>query len=204
MISIKEQAKFMNKIRCMDCENFLKQYFLYSASPVIRGVKPSVLITLKNTCKEAFEEMKEMLCHNTGLKTEELYFRRDFFSILIYDENVLLKVLLSNKARELLNKRGYVKYDLDNLLKFLKYKFKTEKFPHEIGVFLGYPPEDVESFILHEGKNYTCCNYWKVYHNEEKAHETFRLIDEAKTYAIKLLSEQKSHIYQVAKLLKTI
>ena len=36
-------------------------------------------------------------------------------------------------------------------------------FPHEIGVFLGYPLEDVVGFIRHRGKCFTCCGCWKSY-----------------------------------------
>lgn len=36
-------------------------------------------------------------------------------------------------------------------------------FPHEIGVFLGYPLGDVVGFIENRGKNFTCCGCWKSY-----------------------------------------
>lgn len=36
-------------------------------------------------------------------------------------------------------------------------------FPHEIGLFLGYPPEDVEGFILQGPGLCKCTGYWKVY-----------------------------------------
>lgn len=36
-------------------------------------------------------------------------------------------------------------------------------FPHEIGVFLGYPLTDVVGFIENKGRNFTYCGYWKSY-----------------------------------------
>lgn len=36
-------------------------------------------------------------------------------------------------------------------------------FPHEIGVFLGYPLRDVVGFIENRGQNFTCCGFWKSY-----------------------------------------
>ena len=37
----------------------------------------------------------------------------------------------------------------------------ADEFPHEIGLFLGYPPEDVEGFIQEpNGQKYT--GIWKV------------------------------------------
>ena len=42
-------------------------------------------------------------------------------------------------------------------------------FPHEIGLFLGYPFEDVMGFIENKGENYLCSGCWKVYSCEQDA-----------------------------------
>ena len=46
-------------------------------------------------------------------------------------------------------------------------------FPHEVGLFLGYPYDDVMAFIEHEGRDYLCCGCWKVYSNQESAEACF-------------------------------
>lgn len=46
-------------------------------------------------------------------------------------------------------------------------------FPHEVGLFLGYPYDDVMAFIEHEGRDYLCCGCWKVYSNLESAKACF-------------------------------
>ena len=46
-------------------------------------------------------------------------------------------------------------------------------FPHEIGLFLGYPPEDVAGFVRHRGKGCKCVGYWKVYGDEAAARRQF-------------------------------
>ena len=46
-------------------------------------------------------------------------------------------------------------------------------FPHEIGVFLGYPIEDVKGFIESPHSGYKTVGTWKVYSNEECAAKTF-------------------------------
>lgn len=58
------------------------------------------------------------------------------------------------------------------------------EFPHEMGVFLQYPLDDVESFIKNGGKNFLISGYWKVYNNIEQARGIFQLLDEAKNRAI--------------------
>ena len=45
----------------------------------------------------------------------------------------------------------------------------TQGFPHEIGVILGYPVDDVIEFENHEGQNCKYCGQWKSYTDIEKA-----------------------------------
>ena len=47
------------------------------------------------------------------------------------------------------------------------------EFPHEVGVFLGYPPEDVDGFIGNRACGHKCVGCWKVYGEEEAARKTF-------------------------------
>ena len=50
---------------------------------------------------------------------------------------------------------------------------KSGEFPHEVGLFLSYPPEDVKGFIDHRANNFKCAGLWKVYGDEEKARLLF-------------------------------
>ena len=47
------------------------------------------------------------------------------------------------------------------------------EFPHEIGLFLSYPPEDVQGFIEHRAGNFKCVGTWKVYGDENRAKRLF-------------------------------
>lgn len=49
----------------------------------------------------------------------------------------------------------------------------SDGFPHEIGIFLGYPLVDVKGFVEHKGENFTCCGLWKVYGDPEEAQRLF-------------------------------
>lgn len=67
-----------------------------------------------------------------------------------------------------------------------------DKFPHEIGLFLGYPPEDVYGFI----NNKTCdCKYvgfWKVYSNLDEAKRTFAKFKKCTDVYSKVYERDKS------------
>ena len=51
-------------------------------------------------------------------------------------------------------------------------------FPHEIGLFLGYPPADVDGFINNPNEGFYETGYWKVYSNVESARLAFRRFKE--------------------------
>ena len=51
------------------------------------------------------------------------------------------------------------------------------EFPHEVGLFLGYPPEDVRGFIEHKYCGCKCVGSWKVYGDAQKAQEAFSRFD---------------------------
>jgi hypothetical protein len=68
-------------------------------------------------------------------------------------------------------------------LNCLKKKFETyRQFPHEIGLFLGYPVDDVLGFVKNKGQNYKFCGYWKVYGNVEKAKNNFYCYELCREY----------------------
>ena len=46
-------------------------------------------------------------------------------------------------------------------------------FPHEVGLFLSYPPQDVRGFIENHAVNYKCAGLWKVYGDEALARRLF-------------------------------
>lgn len=94
--------------------------------------------------------------------------------ILVYRESFLLACLKDKEVQEFLKDYGYLSYDLNNALEYLKIRLENQdQFPHEIGVFLGYPLEDIKCFIKNKGFNCKCIGCWKVYNNEDKAKQTF-------------------------------
>ena len=197
-------AGFTRQLKCLEDREYVEKYFLFSAAPVLTGAKPAALISLRRCCKAAWMEKRQKLLTMTGLWAEELYESEVTFSISIYDRELLSAALKTPTAKSFLNEYGYpAEGNLCSLLDSLKSRFRGGRFPHEIGVFLGYPPEDVDTFIEKSGRDFLCCRYWKVYHNEERARETFRFIDEAKERAINLLTRQIPN-HTVVKILKAI
>lgn len=68
----------------------------------------------------------------------------------------------------------------------------SEEFPHEIGLFLGYPSRDVEGFIKNKAKCAKCTGCWKVYGDETHAQKTFNKYKKCKAVYLKQFHAGKS------------
>ena len=89
---------------------------------------------------------------------------------------------------------------LESKLNRLAERIRHEsQFPHEIGIFLGYPTEDVIGFMENKGENYKLCGYWKVYGNAEKAKRTFENYDKCRMFLCNKLN-QGYNLYQALKI----
>lgn len=91
-----------------------------------------------------------------------------------------------------MHRLGYRDLHLERVLtkfrsRYIRYMQKKQQFPHEMGVLLGYPPEDVEGFIIYEGKNSLCEGYWKVYAEPKKKLRLFAQYDKAREWLLDLL-----------------
>ena len=69
--------------------------------------------------------------------------------------------------------RGYPAPDAERCLRCLAGRLGEGGFPHEIGLFLGYPLQDVLGFIENRGQGSKLVGTWKVYGDEEAARRTF-------------------------------
>jgi len=94
--------------------------------------------------------------------------------IYVYRPSRLMKDLQDEYASSLLEELGYEQPTPSRCIVELMQRLKKRgDFPHEIGLFLGYPPEDVEGFIKDGADGSKCVGFWKVYGDEEKAKATF-------------------------------
>ena len=84
---------------------------------------------------------------------------------------IKLKEDLSRKAaEEILAEKNYPVGQMEQCIVELTRRLKEqETFPHEIGLFLGYPPEDVEAFMKNGAAGAKCTGMWKVYGDVETA-----------------------------------
>lgn len=96
--------------------------------------------------------------------------------VYIYRPKKLASDLDKKESREILSRLGYGKcLEMESCIKRLSCKIRGCKdFPHEVGLFLGFPPEDVKGFIECRGKAFKMCGSWKVYGDTKTAKKLFR------------------------------
>ena len=94
--------------------------------------------------------------------------------IYIYRPGKLQSDLDVEEAKDILLRFGYEESSLDGCISRLADRiYECDEFPHEIGLFLGYPPEDVKGFIELGGRNSKASGYWKVYGDVDRAQKQF-------------------------------
>ena len=94
--------------------------------------------------------------------------------IYLYREKWLTQLVAEKERRAFLEQHGYYAERLPEMLEQLSQRFCLEQeYPHEIGIFLGYPLQDVVGFIENKARNYTCCGYWKAYGDPTAAQRRF-------------------------------
>ena len=89
--------------------------------------------------------------------------------LYLYRPKLLERDLRDPLSRKLLSECGYECEGANACLAKLISRMRTEEgFPHEVGLFLGYPPADVDGF-MHRKNGCKLCGLWKVYDDVQGA-----------------------------------
>ncbi len=146
-------------------------------SPTLASIKTAGLFnyyfSLKNEFEQSIQESNHQL-NSKGVFLEVLRLEDFHALILVYRESQLKKDLKNRGVAEFLSGYGYGMDSVAGCIRHLKQRFMAGKeFPHEIGIFLGYPLGDVTGFIENAGRNSICSGCWKVYSDECQAVKLF-------------------------------
>lgn len=150
-------------------------------SPTMAGIKTASLFTCPVEDKEelnaSLRRFNAILVPK-GLRILPVKYMEKRVLIYMYRPKRLKKDLENPLTKALLSELGYPVEDVDLCVAHMIYRVNASKdFPHEIGLFLGYPPKDVEAFIKNEAKNAKYVGTWKVYFDEENALKLFALYE---------------------------
>ena len=175
-------------VQGMDLKAIETQLALQCA-PLITGLKTSNLLIVQN---EKVRQVR-MLLRKTELAYFILFRGTEKTTILLFRHEPLSRYLQEPEVQKLLSKLGYDTRTFGKQVavfaeRYSNYMAGNGEFPHEMGVFLGYPVEDVKGFMENEGKNFLFSGYWKVYQDEAVKKDLFKKFDLAKETLIQLVA----------------
>lgn len=174
----------------------LEEYLIECCSPTLASIKTANLFNYPFSSEnELYSQLARWndILGARGVSITVLKQREHSALIYVYRRAKLKSDLENPEVRELLADCGYAKCDIDSAIGSLRRRlYDSDTFPHEIGVFLGYPIGDVKGFICNKGRNCKCEGCWKVYCNQREAERTFARYKECSRSYAKLWSNGRS------------
>lgn len=167
--------------------------------PALAGIKPANMICVK---KERLPLFKTLLKdYNNNMNRYDIYFSvinetETCYILLVYRRTKLMMHLNNLLVKEQLIADGYPNTNnLAEQINMLRKRFVDSSTPpDEIGLFLGYPMEDVLGFKENRGKGCLMAKYWKVYANVNETQKLFDRYDRCKAALINRISRGVSII----------
>ena len=154
-----------------------EDYLVRHCAPTLAGLKTGSLfacpVSYRKKLLNSVRQMNKQLV-SKGVRILPLRFTDGKALIYVYRPGKLSTDLSDSKAAAILQQQGYCTGSCEKCIVQLVRKLRREEeFPHEIGLFLGYPPEDVCGFMENKACNCKCVGCWKVYGDEEAAKKKF-------------------------------
>ncbi len=168
---------------------YVEHILVRHAAPCLAGIKPANLVAFPSNDISWCDTYNKLL-NVQGIFFTPLCLYRNRAQILIYQKDLLNARCSEPEIYDALRLFGY--YPESGLIAIIQrlkermevfcaeYEHGKRPFPHEVGLFLGYPADDVVQYVRTGGKNCLFCGYWKVYSNPERALQVFHQYTECK------------------------
>lgn len=163
------------------CENksnslYIKR-ILEMLGAVILGSKPAEIINVPGSKEDKKIKLSkiEAFFSNCSRITYRIITTHDGGKrVLFINEKSMEKVLVNKRCINFLKFVGYSSdYELNDYMDELVFRLQSEEFPHEIGVFLGYPLKDVLGFMGYWKNELVEVKNWRIYGDKEISYEVY-------------------------------
>ncbi len=154
-----------------------EEILVRQGAPTLAGIKTGSLFPCP--CEDREELLADIRQLNRRLSPKGLCllpirFLAGQALLYLYRPAGLRRDLRNAQASALLRWAGCGDESCERCVARLSCRFREGKeFPHEVGLFLSYPPEDVRGVIDHRACGFKCAGLWKAYGDEEKARSLF-------------------------------
>jgi len=187
------------------CNKEYLKSLLSNIGATIMGIKPAELRNvILSKCGDCcyWQECKRCLLEHQNLGVLEVgkLKKQNKIKVLFYHPSSLDRYLRDKHILKFLREIGYPKiYSLDKYLQHLKKRLESKEFPHEIGVFFGYPLKDVLGFMGYLNLDASDWGEWRFYGNKRVSQLQQKRFEEARDYVKERLDniEDAKELYQV-------
>ena len=173
-----------------------EEYVVRQCAPTLAGIKTGSLFPCPYQSRQAL--MGEIRALNRRLSPKGLIllpvrYLDGKVLLYLYRPDNLRQDLKNRLAAQVLEQAGYSCSKSEQcVVRLIRRLKENEDFPHEIGLFLSYPPEDVKGFIDNRACNFKCSGLWKVYGDEARAQAMFARFRKCTEIYCKLWQEGSS------------
>ncbi len=157
---------------------FQRELIMHGATTLAKMKTASLFRILKEKIPNYEECMRYFhdLCSPFGYRFTTLKETENDVLVYVYNEEKLCGALSNPCMQAFLSEYGYQNFDIDPCIRHLESRLRASEFPHEIGIFLGYPLHDVKCFIDPE-EQCVLIGYWQVYGNVKNVQKQFYRYD---------------------------
>lgn len=173
-----------------------EKYLIENCAPTLASLKTANLFSYTYP---SIAELQETIAYwnecmaDKGVTLTVLRVNSATALVYVYREAYLKRDLQKPGVAQLLRHFGYNSMETDMVLSKLQSRLRErDEFPHEIGLFLGYPLQDVIGFIKYKGSNCKCTGCWKVYGDESEASRIFAMFDKCRNIYVNLWRQGRS------------
>ena len=144
---------------------------------VILGSKPAEIINVPgndDVKKEKLTQIESFFSNCSKITYRIITTHDGGKRVLFINEKSMEKVLSNKKCVNFLKFVGYpYEYKLSAYMNELVVRLQSEEFPHEIGIFLGYPLKDVLGFMGYGKYELVEVRNWRIYGDKEISYKVY-------------------------------
>ncbi len=198
-----------------DQQSYLLKYIMVKLAPVLVKLKPSCLLCLGNyknsnreNCCDLWNEQKADIAGTLKISFKEFKNTSWGKQVLFYNPELLYSTIRQPENLILLNNYGYSSCEaIEEYLKMLKNRFCASGrgdnfFPHEIGIFLGYPLKDVKGFIEKGSMPLTATGRWQVFGTPKESMQLMHAYKKAEEVLLRFVENQRNPLPYIGSLTK--
>lgn len=177
----------------MDWPGWAERELVAHCAPTLAGLKSGSLFCLRCRAREAerLARLWDERLAPAGVHVYLLFCNEADALVYVYREKLLAAEWARPGAAEFLARYGYdPAQPWPAQLRRLRGRLAMGRaggavFPHEIGLFLGYPLADVRGFIENQGRGFCCAGCWKAYGDRPRAEKNFARLRKCRAVYLK-------------------